>query len=442
MDVSTTRQPVLPIFPVLLVNFIGMLGYSIVMPFLVFLVRDFGGNEFMYGILGAIYPACQLIGAPLLGRWSDQVGRRRILMISQAGTFLAWLLFLLAINLPVRELLRFSLGPASTVVLTAPLTLLFLARALDGITGGNVSVANAYLSDVSDNSNRKANFGKMASSTSLGFILGPALAAFLGATVLEETLPVLAAALISMLAIVVIYSYLPESRPELVANNLPAFRLNKLFSIEQKECYQREHCPDTGFREVVKMPYVAFCFGIYFLTFLGFSFFYAGFPLYASNQLGWDTTKLGLFFTLSSVVMVVVQGPILNFLSARVKDSALVSIGSLFLASNFFLLVQGSDLWAYIAVVVMAIGNGLMWPSFLSILSRLGSRSVKGTIQGYANSIGSAASIFGLVLGGFLMARIGEFTFVLSGSFILLIFLISFRLPAIERKLDEQSKSD
>ncbi|MEO1171379.1 MAG: MFS transporter, partial [Myxococcota bacterium] len=97
-----TRPPSL--FPVLIVNFIGALGFSIVMPCLVFLVIDFGGNAVVYGIVGAAYSGFQFIGAPILGRWSDSVGRRKILILSQAGTFLAWVLFLVACLIPVTEI--------------------------------------------------------------------------------------------------------------------------------------------------------------------------------------------------------------------------------------------------------------------------------------------------------------------------------------------------
>ncbi|MEM9525543.1 MAG: MFS transporter, partial [Bacteroidota bacterium] len=99
---STTKPAT--IFPVLLVNFIGMLGYSLIIPILVFLVQKFGGNAFLYGVLGATYPAFQLFGAPMLGRWSDRVGRRRVLLVSQIGTFLAWCLFIISLLLPVEEL--------------------------------------------------------------------------------------------------------------------------------------------------------------------------------------------------------------------------------------------------------------------------------------------------------------------------------------------------
>ena len=117
-----------------------------------------------------------------------------------------------------------------------PLIFLFMARALDGLTGGNVSVANAYLSDISTDQNRKANFGKMAMSSSLGFIIGPAIAGVLGSTVYKEAIPVLTAALISAVAIYLIWFKLPESKPDLVNPNNPGprFNLKKLSALSTK----------------------------------------------------------------------------------------------------------------------------------------------------------------------------------------------------------------
>lgn len=94
------------IFPLLLITFIGTLGYSIVLPFLVFLVIDLGGNAIVYGILSATYPAFQLIGAPILGGWSDIYGRKKILLLSQGGTLAGWMIFLIALFLPVNNLFR------------------------------------------------------------------------------------------------------------------------------------------------------------------------------------------------------------------------------------------------------------------------------------------------------------------------------------------------
>ena len=132
------------IFPILLVNFMGTLGFSIVLPFLVFLVKDFGGNAIVYGVLSATYSAFQLIGAPVLGRWSDTFGRKKVLLISNAGTLAGWILFLLALFLPIGTVFTFNSVIVGTFAITLPLLVLFLARAIDGITGGNISEANAY----------------------------------------------------------------------------------------------------------------------------------------------------------------------------------------------------------------------------------------------------------------------------------------------------------
>jgi len=172
----TTVNKQVSIFPLLLSNFIGTMGFSIVLPFLVFLVIEFGGNSLVYGILAAIYPVFQLIGAPLLGRWSDSIGRKKVLLISNGGTFVGWVVFLIALFVPVWNIYSVNSVILGTFVITLPLIILFLARALDGITGGNISVANAYLADISTDKSRSKNFGKMAISSNLGFIVGPALA--------------------------------------------------------------------------------------------------------------------------------------------------------------------------------------------------------------------------------------------------------------------------
>ena len=136
------------IFPLLLVNFISTLGFSIVIPFLIFLVSKFGGNALVYGILGAVYPAFQLIGAPLLGKWSDFYGRKKILLLSGLGTFIGWIIFFISFFLPQKSVLDFNILFIGQILITLPVFILFIARAVDGLTGGNISVANAYLADI------------------------------------------------------------------------------------------------------------------------------------------------------------------------------------------------------------------------------------------------------------------------------------------------------
>jgi MFS family permease len=140
----------------------------------------------IYGIMGAVYPAFQLIGAPILGRWSDIYGRKKILFLSQAGTVIGWAIFVIALFAPVTALTGINSTLLGIFTLTVPMLLLFLSRAVDGITGGNISIANAYLADITNEKERNKNFGKMSVSSNLGFIAGPALAGLLGATVMPS----------------------------------------------------------------------------------------------------------------------------------------------------------------------------------------------------------------------------------------------------------------
>ncbi len=165
--------------PILAVHFFGTLGFSLAIPFLVFIVVDLGGATWTYGLLGATYSTFQLVGAPVLGRWSDRMGRRPVLVASQVGTLAAWLLFLVALSLPVQGIFKIA-----GATLTLPLLLVFVARALDGATGGNISVANAYVADLTRNTPqlRQVAFGRMGMAASVGFVIGPASAGLLGGT--------------------------------------------------------------------------------------------------------------------------------------------------------------------------------------------------------------------------------------------------------------------
>jgi len=322
-------QKKIPIFPLMSVNFIGTLGFSIVLPFLVYLVKDFKGNAFLYGALGASYSVFQMIGAPILGRLSDYYGRKKILFICEAGSFVSWAVFFTALLVPVDTVFSFSSGLLGNIVVTIPLIILFLARAVDGITAGDISVANAYLADITDEKDLKKNYGKMAASANIGFILGPLLAGVLGATALGLKLPVITAGAISLAALFLIVFGLPESTAHAHKIHLGHHKPNTNAPESPKE-------KRPSFRYLMGLPNVSFLLLIYFLIYLGFNFFYTSFPLYASEGLKWNVTKLGVFFAVLSAEMVLVQGPLLSAVSKKFSDEFLTIAGGFILTTNFF----------------------------------------------------------------------------------------------------------
>ena len=429
MKTVSEHQTEISLYPILTVNFIGTLGFGIVLPFLIFLVTKYGGNAVIYGIMGATYSAFQLVGAPLLGKWSDHYGRRKVLILSQIGTLLSWLIFLVAMFLPNMDLLHFDSEFSGTFILTLPLVILFFARALDGITGGNVSVANAYLSDITIESNRNKNFGKMAIAANMGYILGPALAGILGNTAWGEKLPVIAALLISTVAVVVIWILLPESELHVLEKDPERLNVRKMMGQEQKECFEIQCKESLSFFEALKLKDIGYLLILNFLVFLGFNFFYVAFPVHVVRVLHWDLTDTGYFFSFLSIVMVIVQGPVLNSVSKKWNDGRLVFWGSFILAVSFLFYIIDNRFVIYTGAVLLALGNGIMWPSLLSLTSKISKDRFQGVIQGYASSLGSAASIIGLLAGGMFYNQIGVGIFVLSSAIIFLIFIMSFKLP-------------
>jgi MFS transporter, DHA1 family, tetracycline resistance protein len=435
--VASVHKKQISLFPILLINFIGTLGFSIVLPFLVFLVTDFGGNAIVYGMLVATYPALQLIGAPILGRLSDIYGRKKILLLSHGGTLAGWVIFLIALILPIQNLFSINSTIIGMITITLPVVVLFFARAIDGLTGGNVSVADAYVSDVSSEENRSKNFGKMAISSNLGFIVGPAIAGILGATIYGEKLPVLAALFLSLAILVVINFTLKESKSSsvIVIPEKERQNVGKVFAFECKECYKTSNPQRLKFLDVFHLKHISFLLLLYFFIFLGFNIFYTSFPIHAVSGLGWTITEMGIFFAILSGIMVLVQGPILRKALKKFSEEKLVVIGSLILGTNFILFVSNDIALIYGAAILFAVGNGLMWPSVVSILSKRAGTTHQGAVQGVASSFASLASIIGLTAGGLLYNLLGNTTFLISAGVIFTVFILSFRLLRI-RKAD------
>jgi len=434
--VSQAKQKV-SIFPILTVNFVGTLGFSIVMPSLVFLVTRFGGNALVFGLMGATYSFFQLLAAPLLGRLSDRYGRRRILFLSELGTLVSWAVFLVAITLPALPLANIDSKVLGAFMLTVPLVALFLARALAGVTGGNVSIANAYLADISDDDDRSANFGKMAVASNLGFVFGPALAGLIGAAGSGEVLTVVVALLISAATCLIIAFGLPDSTPCMLGADPEHANVRKLFGQAQKECFSMPAARKLSLAEILMLPSMKLLLAVYFLVFFAFNLFYVAFPVYATTGIHWSLSEIGVYFAAMGLMMALVQGPVLKRLSRHWSERKLVLGGSTLLAASFPFFMSGSAAMIYSGTALLAVGNGIMWPSLLAILSRMTERSLQGAVQGFASSAGAVASIAGLLLGGMLYASLGSRVFLASAILVALTCGLSFFLPAKSKAKDK-----
>jgi MFS family permease len=197
---------------------------------------------------------------------------------------------------------------------------------------------------------------------------------------------------------------------------------------EHASCVRLETPEKLSFGEILRLPGIALLMAINFLVMLGFNFFYVGFPVYASGPLGWSVTEIGAFFAIMSVLMVLVQGPVLGWLSKRVSPAWLILTGSLSLAGAFALFASDQTWILYLGVVLMALGNGVMWPSLTAVLADTAGTTHQGAVQGLAGSAGAFASILGLLAGGVLFGIVGSKIFFLSAIAILGCFVLGFRL--------------
>lgn len=422
-----SEKPALPwssFGPILAIHFLGTLGFSLAIPFLVFIVADLGGASWTYGLVGATYSAFQLFGAPLLGRWSDRTGRRPVLVASQVGTLVAWLLFFVALSLPVIGITEFA-----GATLTLPLLLIFAARALDGATGGNISVANAYVADLTREHPevRQVAFGRMGMAASLGFVVGPAAAGLLGGTDWGPRLPIAISAVfagITTLAIVLLLKEPAERCPEGAPG--PS-------SLEAGLHQQAKPCDKAPEKRVLRRGMtrgpVAVILAATFVLFLGFNFFYAGFPVHATSAYGWDAGELGAFFAVLAGMMVIAQGPLLSFASKHLERRFVFAIGMgcLVLALVSYQLPAGPI--TYFGAAFFAIGNGLSWPVFQARVSEI-SGDEQGAVQGAVTSASSLASIAGLLLGGLLYPTLGgNLFFIAAGLFVVVLLLTPLWFP-------------
>ena len=357
------------LFSIILVVFIDLLGFSLILPLLPYYAETFSANQTTTGILIASYAVMQLSGAPLLGRLSDRFGRRPVLLLSVFGTFLGFLL----------------LGFANA------LWMLFASRILDGLTGGNLSVAQAYISDVTDEKSRSKGLGMIGAAFGLGFIIGPVTGGLLSQW--GYAVPAFAAAAISFINLILIYAWLPESLTEekraQMTEKRPAITFNALLVAFQR--------PFTGSILITR-----FFFG------LAFAIFQTIFSLYALAKFNLTARDTGFVLTYVGVLSVIVQGFLVGRLTNRYREDLLITVSVVLMGISLLgWALAPSLLWLYIIMTPTALSGGLLNTLLSSTLTKAVAPQEIGGILGLSAAVESSTRIIAPLLGGVLLQQIG-----------------------------------
>ncbi|HEV2096942.1 MAG TPA: MFS transporter [Chthoniobacterales bacterium] len=356
---SRTRSPLLVLF---LTVFIDMIGFGIIIPVLPLYAENFHASPIAIGWLTGIYSGMQIIFTPLLGKLSDQVGRRPVLMVSLAGTAIGFVI----------------MGMANS------LALLFVARIVAGITGGNISIPQAYIADVTAPEKRSHAMGLIGAAFGLGFTFGPMIGGLMSR--ISYSAPFFFAAALAAGNVVLLYFILPESlskehraKPHEEASLLEVFR----------------HGRGWMFALVV---------ATYFFLIAGFAIMTTLFALFTERRFGYDAHANGYLFGFLGILTVIVQGGLIGRLVKMFGETALARVGLILTAASLALLPLSTNLtWLLIACAGLSFGSGFASPPLNGLASQLIDRSWQGRALGVMQSAGSAARLLGPAIAGWLL---------------------------------------
>ena len=359
---------------VFLAIFLDLFGFGIFLPILPVLATDLGANEFMYGILVAVYSFMQFLMAPLWGKFSDRIGRRPVFLVGTLATSLAFLLFGFVNNL----------------------LMLFVIRALQGVsTAATLTVANAYIADVTPHEERGKQFGRLMSAFGLGFATGPGVGGLIAANITIpglyiQSAPAIAAATLSLINFIGIYFLMPESLPK--ENRVVNNEKSSLFSI-------------TEIGKLKQYPGSLFLVILFAMISFGFSNQIASFALYALDQDPTvDIQKLGYFYMLAGFVIFLTPLFVVERLIKRYSEILTIKIGTVLVFIGFILVPLATEFfWMLIASLPLTIGIAFLNPSINSMLSSKIPRHKQGEIMGINQSGASLMRVFGPVIAGSLM---------------------------------------
>ncbi len=398
---AEVRSPKRAIAVVVGIVFVDLLGFGVVIPILPFYVRSFAVSDAVIGLLAASYSLLQFLAAPTLGRISDERGRRPVILLSLAGSVIAWTVFGMS-------------GEVATAAGTvAGLATLFASRMVAGAMGGNIAAANAYVADVTPEDRRAGALGLLGASFSLGFIFGPALGGIAASD------PVVAAADAALPGFVPTTQY---SMPSFLAAGLSLVAL--LLAVRYLEepdrrrgVSQRTTLLDS-FRDALADPPLRGLVIAFFLVSVAFSGVQVMFIPFAADVYGYDATQVALFLSYIGVLGALNQGVLVGRLSRIVKPARLAIAGAALLSAALAMLPFSPELgrlllpwvgvvspelaWLLVAGAVLSLGNGLLGVSLSTLVSTGTSADRQGSAFGVTQGAGSLGRTVGPPLMGVL----------------------------------------
>ena len=348
---------------------VDILGMTIMFPLLPFYAEHLGAGPLGAGLLVSVYAVCQLFGGPLLGRLSDHTGRKPLLVFSQIGT-----LFGLAL-----------------LAVANSLWLVFVSRVIDGLTAGNISLAQAYIADVTKPEERTKSFAVIGIAFGVGFLIGPAISGYLAQFGYQY--PVYAAMALSATSILTTIVMLPAQKP---AGDAAVERRLSILGW-------------GSYAEYFRRPGLAPLLWQFFAYMICFSLFMSGFPLFAERRYTWDgkafgPREVGYVYAYIGVLGIILQGGLIGRLSKMFGDSKLVQAGMLISALGFVALA-----WAFgvrnllIVTGVLACSTGVVRPAITSLITQATGRGEQGSVLGLTQSLQSVAQIVAPFMAGLLI---------------------------------------
>jgi MFS transporter, DHA1 family, tetracycline resistance protein len=358
----------------LLIVFVDLLGFGLIVPLFPFYGERLGASPMLITWAIAVYSLAQLIATPFWGRLSDAYGRRPILMISMLG----------------------AVGGYVLLAMAETLWMLFLARALGGLMAGNLSAAFAYATDISDAKTRARSLGLIGAAFGMGFTVGPALGGLLAGNDPESArvlLPAVVAAVLSLVAFLGAWWFLPESLP-------PA---------ERKPFVTGQLGLSLPFRGMASRADLGSLVGAGLLVSAATAMMQAIFPLWASHEHGYGPQTVGMAFFVLGILAVICQAALIGPLDRRFGSRRIALFGVLATSVGMLALAFAATApWVLVSLLLIGAGFGLFTPSVTTLVSLRAGTGERGAVMGSYQAAGSVGRIVGPAMSGVLFSQLGS----------------------------------